>query len=331
MNSTLKPWKIDISVLIIFFVRDDVLKETFEAVRQARPRCLLLWQDGAREGRADDLEGLERCRKIVENIDWDCKVYKNYQPKNWGCDPSTFFSHKWAFSIVSKCIILEDDCVPSQSFFLYCKELLDKYENDTRINRICGMCNLENYDTTYDYLFSSVGSGPGFATWKRVANLWDDAYSFLDDEYNMHKFLAKYNTLDDKRYHATCKEHKAEGIAHWETIYSYACQLNSQLVIIPTRNLVHNNGIGVKESTHSNLTLEQVLPQLRQLTYQPSYELVFPLKHPRYVIEDVEYLQKRLHILGRNSILSRVVVRSKSLIWRMCHGDFKKIVSKIFR
>lgn len=49
MNPALKSWNIDVSVLIIFFVRDDVLKETFESVRKARPRRLLLWQDGARE------------------------------------------------------------------------------------------------------------------------------------------------------------------------------------------------------------------------------------------------------------------------------------------
>ena len=36
MNPALKSWNIDVSVLIIFFVRDDVLKETFESVRKAR-------------------------------------------------------------------------------------------------------------------------------------------------------------------------------------------------------------------------------------------------------------------------------------------------------
>ena len=63
-----KPWEIDVNVLMIFFVRDGVLKHTFEAVKKARPRRLFLWQDGPREGRADDLEGIERCRKIVEDI-----------------------------------------------------------------------------------------------------------------------------------------------------------------------------------------------------------------------------------------------------------------------
>ena len=93
MNPALKSWNIDVSVLIIFFVRDDVLKETFESVRKARPRRLLLWQDGAREGRQEDVEGIERCRKIVDNIDWNCEVYKNYQTCNWCCDTSTLPSH----------------------------------------------------------------------------------------------------------------------------------------------------------------------------------------------------------------------------------------------
>lgn len=325
----MKCWKNDINILIIFFVRDDVLKQTFESVRQARPRRLLLWQDGARDGRHDDIEGIERCRKIVENIDWDCEVYKNYQTHNWGCDPSTFYSHKWAFSLVDKCIILEDDCVPSQSFYPFCKELLDKYENDTRINRICGMCNIENYDTTYDYLYSYSGSGPGFATWKRVADLWDEEYTFTDDVYAMKKIFQKFTTKDNLAYHKTCLVHKASGRPHWETIWSYACILNNQLVIIPTRNLVKNVGIGVNNSTHTNITFDKVLPRLRQVTYQPAYEIEFPIKHPRYVFEDVEYFQTRLHILGKDSLLNHYQVKLQSIIWRLKKGDFNSLFVKL--
>ena len=140
----MKPWKNDVAVLLIFFTRDDVFAKTFAAVKEARPRKLLLWQDGPREGRPNDMQGIQRCREIAEDIDWECEIYKNYQEKNWGCDPSTFYSHKWAFSIVDKCIILEDDCVPAQSFFPFCKELLDRYEKDLRINRICGFNHKDN-------------------------------------------------------------------------------------------------------------------------------------------------------------------------------------------
>ena len=115
----MKTYKIDVPVLIIFFVRDEVLQKVFDSVRQARPSTLLLWQDGPRKDVPSDYEGIERCRKIVENIDWDCQVYTNYHTENMGCDPSTFLAQKWAFSIVDKCIIMEDDRVPSQSFYMF--------------------------------------------------------------------------------------------------------------------------------------------------------------------------------------------------------------------
>ena len=138
-------WETDVNVLLIFFTRADVFEKCFEAVRAVKPRRLLLWQDGPRENRPDDIEKIEKCRKIAENIDWDCEVHKCYNEKNYGCDPSTFYAHKWAFSIVDKLIVLEDDVVASSDFFRFCKELLDKYENDERIARICGMNEIKNF------------------------------------------------------------------------------------------------------------------------------------------------------------------------------------------
>ena len=112
-------WEIDVNVLLIFFVRDKVFQKTFDAVKKARPRRLFLWQDGPRAGRPDDLEGIERCRKIAENIDWDCEVYTKYNEKNIGCDPSIYYAYKWAFSYVDKCIFLEDENVLFSGDFIF--------------------------------------------------------------------------------------------------------------------------------------------------------------------------------------------------------------------
>ena len=43
---------------------------------------------------------------------------------------------------VDRCIFLEDDQIPAVCFFQYCAELLEKYKNDMRIDRICGMNHL---------------------------------------------------------------------------------------------------------------------------------------------------------------------------------------------
>ena len=185
------PWEIDVNVLIIFFVRDEVLKQTFEAVKKARPRRLLLWQDGPREGCPGDIKGIERCRKVVEDIDWDCEVYTQYHDSNFGCDPSTFYAQKWAFSLVDRCIILEDDMVADLSFFRFCKELLEKYKDDERINHICGVNFFgESKNCPNDYLFAHNGTG-AWASWRRVAKGWDEIYSFLDKEYYIKNLASK--------------------------------------------------------------------------------------------------------------------------------------------
>ena len=92
------PAKTDIAVLLLFFTRSDTFRQVFDAVRQARPSKLLLYQDGPRgEG---DMAGIEACREIVSDahIDWECEVHRQYLDHNQGCDPSGFLSHQWAFS-----------------------------------------------------------------------------------------------------------------------------------------------------------------------------------------------------------------------------------------
>ena len=120
--NTLPPAQIDVSVLILFFNRADVLEKVFAEVKKARPARLFLYQDGPRGER--DMPGIMACREVVSQVDWQCEVHTMYQEQNYGCDPSEYISQKWAFSHVDKCIVLEDDDVPTQSFFPFCKQVL---------------------------------------------------------------------------------------------------------------------------------------------------------------------------------------------------------------
>ena len=59
--------------------------------------------------------------------------------------------------MADKCIVLEDDDVPSQSFFPFCKELLDRYEHDDRITMIAGFNSDEvTAGVPDDYFFTTV-------------------------------------------------------------------------------------------------------------------------------------------------------------------------------
>ena len=282
------PWKIDVAVLLIFFVRSETFEKVFQSVREAHPRTLLLWQDGPRENRPKDIEGIVRCRNIAEQIDWDCEIHKHYCEKNYGCDPSTFYADKWAFSLVDKCIILEDDQVPSQSFYLYCKELLDKYEFDERISHICGHNFGGEYkDYLYDYLFSFTGTG-AWASWRRVAKTWDETYASINDTATLRNVRGFYGKRAEK-WISYAKRHKKSGIAHWESIIGMSAHMNSRLVIIPRINLVLNIGIG-ENATHSVVSDPLLIPQRVKRVYIPGEELDFPIRHPRYVVPEMNYI-----------------------------------------
>ena len=322
------PWKIDVPVLLIFFARSETFEKTFEAVIQARPSTLLLWQDGPREGREDDVIGIESCRKIAENIDWECTVYRMYHEENIGCDPSTFMAQKWAFSLVERCIVLEDDMVADESFFYYCKELLDKYENDQRINHICGI----NFfgvmeECPNDYLFAYNGTG-AWASWRRVAQEWDEAYSFLDKEYYINNLKNRGKELFKPTYRIAL-DRRSKGKAYWETILGMNCMLNNRLVIIPKRNMVTNIGLDEKSTHAANAKL---LPKkVHRLFNMPTYPQTLPLKHPEYIVLDNDYYKKMCKLTGWGNPFTAFTSKIGYLFKLVIYGEYKRLFRSIKR
>ena len=126
-------------VLFIVFNRLDKTRQVFEAIRQARPPFLYIASDGARFNKEGELEKVQAVRDfIIQNIDWKCEVKTLFRKKNLGCKYAVSGAISWFFNNVDQGIILEDDCLPSKSFFWYCEELLEKYKHDNSIYLISG-------------------------------------------------------------------------------------------------------------------------------------------------------------------------------------------------
>jgi len=325
---TKNPYKIDVAVLILFFNRATNLQEVFDVVRQARPSKLFLYQDGPRGER--DMPGIEACRKVVENIDWECQVERLYQEKNYGCDPSEYLSQKWAFSMADKCIVLEDDDVPSLSFFPFCKEMLDRYEHDPRISMISGT----NYDEItpempYDYFFTTAFSISGWASWRRVIDQWDEHYTFLDDEFNLHQLDM---LIKERRYQQDfirfCRYHKSVGKAYYETIFHASIFFNSGLSIVPRVNMINNAG-ATGEGVHLSGSNDDLPKAYRRIFTMGRHELSFPLKHPRYIIENVEYKNRMFKTMAWGHPFIKIGRSFEELWLNLSHGNFKRIGSAI--
>ena len=83
----------------------------------------------------------------------------------------------WFFSQVEEGIILEDDCLPDQSFFPFCEKLLCYYRNDTRVMMIGGLNYVSGLEIKESYYFSKYYAIWGWATWKRAWRLYDKKLS----------------------------------------------------------------------------------------------------------------------------------------------------------
>ena len=319
-----KPARIDIAVLLIFFNRPDKFSQVFEQVKQARPSTLFLYQDGARTDA--DREGIAQCRQIAENIDWECTVHRLYQSRNYGCDPSEYLSQRWAFSLADKCIVLEDDDIPAQSFFPFCKELLDRYENDERITMIAGFNGDEvTPDAPADYFFTSVFSIWGWASWRRVVEQWDEHYTFMDDPSTLLQLQNVVKARNIRRdFIPMCRRHKASGKAYYESIFWASMLLNNGLAIMPTRNLINNIGV-TADSTHFTGSVNILPHKLRKLFTMQRFELRFPLVHPPHVIEHTAYKDRLYCTNAWNHPWIKVAYSLEELFLNLRHGNFGAI------
>ena len=99
----------NVPIMLVFFNRPNTLKIVFDWVRRMQPTQLFLVQDGAREGNTDDVKKIEECRRVVDNVDWQCEVHRNYSDVNLTCDEREFSGITWCFEYVDRLIILEDE------------------------------------------------------------------------------------------------------------------------------------------------------------------------------------------------------------------------------
>ena len=128
-NEIKSPNLLKTPVLFLVFNRPDTTKKVFEKIRLAKPRKLYVVSDGSREGNIRDREKIKIVREIVTRIDWQCKLKTLFRDENLGCKKGVSQAISWFFENEEQGIILEDDCLPSQSFFWFCEELLEKYIN----------------------------------------------------------------------------------------------------------------------------------------------------------------------------------------------------------
>lgn len=302
------PHPLNTAVLFLVFNRLDTTKQVFEAIRQAKPPRLYIAADGARENRKGEEEKVNAVREyIMSNIDWDCEVKTLFREKNLGCKYAVSSAIRWFFENEEMGVILEDDCLPSQSFFWFCEELLERYKDNMNIGHISGD-NFQNgvKRSEADYYFSIFNHVWGWASW---ANRWQrydvDLTTFEDANFIDSIFPKKRATNSWKK---TFQAMKNQEIDTWDYQWTFTMWKNNWLTILPNVNLISNIGFGadathtISETEVSNLKNHELI-----LRYHPTeiarnqeadnytYKLFFTKKP--FIIRVKNKIQRLLNVL----------------------------------
>jgi hypothetical protein len=240
------------AVLFVIFNRPDTTKRVFEQIRAAKPKRLYIAADAPRLGSADDELLCRQAKEVVSVIDWECELKTLFKTENAGCKNGVSSAVTWFFEHEEEGIILEDDCLPANSFFKFCDTLLEKYRSDTRIRHITG-CNPHQGKKwgTSTYYFSNMTHVWGWASWKRV---WND-YDKNLNKYNKDEVKEQLGNIFDDRlivesWERIFEEVKAGKINAWGYQLDFANFFNNGLTIIPNENLISNIGFGAN-ATHT--------------------------------------------------------------------------------
>ena len=303
------PHPLKTAVLFLIFNRPDTTKQVFEAIRKAKPPRLYVAADGPRADKPGEAEKVEQVREIAMQVDCDCEVKTLFREENLGCGKAVSSAITWFFENEEEGIILEDDCLPSQSFFWFCEELLERYRGDMRIWHIGGYKHFELGHDKFSYNFSFYTPIWGWATWKRAWKYYDFDLSsyrlFRNELKNYNLFRSQKETNHRKMIlDKVC----SGSIDTWDYQWNFCVRINSGLSIRPSKNLVKNIGFG-NNATHTRLKNEVVNNAIK-------YELEFPLMHPNLFWVNAKLDQNFFYKHISKPIVKRIITRLSNLFDR---------------
>jgi hypothetical protein len=289
--------QLDTPILFIIFNRKDTALTSLEAIKKVRPKKMYISGDGARSHVLEEKEKVADTRNaILASINWDCEVKTLFQEENLGCGPGVYTAITWFFKHEEQGIILEDDCVAKPSFFPYVQELLERYKDDNRIAQISGFNELGQTFSEDSYGFSSYMVCWGWATWRRAwQHMEFDMQWRNTDQKDAILSNCGYKGRDYTYWKRRVKAVDDKIVSAWDFQWCFSVASQNQLGIFPNTNLISNIGFD-KDATHTGKS--------PFMNYTASTDLNFPLKHPKYILANLEF-DKRFY-KARNAFINNL-------------------------
>jgi hypothetical protein len=272
--------RIPFPVAVFIYNRADHAARISAAVARMPLSELYVVADGPKPT-LEDRELCRRARAVVEDVDFPCPVRRLFAEHNMGSGSSMPLAIRTVLERSEAAIFLDDDCIPSDSFFRFCADLLRVFADDEKVMMISGVNPLGEWRSDRaDYLFSKLGNAQAWATWRRAWRHFEFGMAGWADP-AARAAVAEF--VADPGQVAYWSRVFGHPIAerNWDYQWQFQRQRRHALCVVPSRNLVTHRG-GDPRATHNKTAT--LLDHLAD-----ACELSFPLTGPRHAVPDHEF------------------------------------------
>jgi hypothetical protein len=284
----------NIPVCLFVFKRLEPIKMIFDMLGKIRPSKMYIFADGPRKHVEGESDNVREVREYIKNaIDWECNKQFYFFDENKGCDKNIVEGLNTFFSVEDKGVIFEDDAVPTEEFFPYCEYLLNKYQDDDRIQYIAGFNAIgDNSIIKEDYTFGKTSPMSGaIATW---ADRWTGCdFDIKDWPKYKEKGLLKeiYFTGEIRRENMRALDDIYEGkVTAWDYKFGFDMFKKDRLAIVPKGNLATSYGY-MEGAFHPQE--KKTAKRLFEIMKCSDNRLSFPMREPSEVVHNLEYDRER--------------------------------------
>lgn len=275
------------ALLLIVYKRIDTLEKVLNQIKKVTPHKIYIAANSYKN--EQEKEAVKQTRELIESsITWDCQVNKLYRDTHLSAKRSISSAISWFFEHEDQGIILEDDCLPTVSFFRFCDELLERYKHESQIMLISGWSALDfapnkSVDTLSpkaqlheDYFFSKYPHIWGWASWARAWKKYELESSDFTKDFSHFTF----NSQEERGYwyKVFSKYYRGETDT-WDYPWAFCIWKVGGLCVHPKNNMIQNIGFNRDDAAHTH--------GYSKLCRLPSYELAFPLIHPKQIAQNI--------------------------------------------
>ena len=225
------------AVALFVYRRPHRLKQILEKIGEYKPVELFVFADGPNN--SEEKEMCEKTRSEVNQFAFDFIVTKHYSDYNKGLSANILEGISIVFEKYDSAVFIEDDCIPTLSFFHFCEYGLNAFFKDESVFQISAAKWL---DIELKGPLKSQFTLPswGWASWRHKWNRFNSNYNTFRNNPNILKGRISDENLSI--WERACSSLNIGNRDSWDLQWQLDVWNNDGYALLPPQNLITNEG-----------------------------------------------------------------------------------------